>query len=311
MFDQAEEFIYQLICDRATLTISRLEQAHRRLIFYELIQSSDPPAMLKIAHCASIIFCLHFAVPFALCDDSDLPTQLRKLPSVHYVTSTPTKSKPNQIIIHLLNWHFISKEDYVADLSDSSKGELSESEIDERYLEFLNDVEAIQKEQKQILRYLIKHHNVRSVYMEGLTEKNLSAFKSFIKTLREFEVPEGDGAFDLFLKEQYRRDCLQMGAAAHLLINRRLESVLPLENAEAFEKANPVGKDGKIRFDEEAEEKREDEMIKILLKGQGMKVIVLGGGHDLKDNLERMKLDSIQYVRVSEKQYQRIMNNRN
>tara|TARA_R110002095_G_scaffold213886_1_gene205133 strand:+ start:43 stop:822 length:780 start_codon:yes stop_codon:yes gene_type:complete len=235
--------------------------------------------------------------------DSDLTSQLRKLPNVHSVTSTPIKTKPKQIIIHLLNWHYISKEDFAADLSG---GKLSEADIEKRYLHFLNDVEAVQKEQKQILRYLIKHQNIQSVYLEGLTEKNLSAFNSFIKTLREFEVPEGDGALDLFLKEQYRRDCLQMGAAAQLMSSKELKSVLPLENAEVFEAANPVGKDGKVRIDEDAEEKREDEMVKILMKGKGMSVIVLGGGHDLTDNLERMKMDEVRYVRVSSKQYQRI-----
>ncbi|WP_339684951.1 hypothetical protein [Gimesia maris] len=150
---------------------------------------------------------------------------------------------------------------------------------------------------------MIKHHKVRTVYMEGLTEKNLNAFNSFIKTLREFEMPEGDSVIDLFLKEQYRRDCLQMGAAAQLLISNELNSVLPLENAEAFEKANPVGQDDNIRFDEKTEEKREDEMIKILLNEKGIKVIVLGGEHDLADNLERMKLESVQYVRLRSKQY--------
>ncbi|KAA0134446.1 hypothetical protein V6x_51730 [Gimesia chilikensis] len=80
-----------------------------------------------------------------------------------------------------------------------------------------------------------------------------------------------------------------MGAAAHLLISNELNSVLPLENAETFEAANPAGKDGKIRFDKEAEEKREDEMIKNLLKGQGIKVVVLGGGHDLSGSIKRMK----------------------
>lgn len=258
--------------------------------------------MIKPVLCASIILYLHFTASLAFCDDSDLLSQLRKLPSVHSVKSTRTKSKPKQTIIHLLNWHFVSKEDYAADLSDSSDGKLSEAEIEKRYLEFLNDVESIQKDQKQILRYLIKKHGIRSVYMEGLTEKNLSAFNSFVKTLREFEVPDGDSALDLFLKEQYRRDLMQMGAVSQLLISNELKSVLPLENAEAFEAANPVSKDGKIRFDEAVEEKREDEMLKILLKGQGIKVIVLGGGHDLTDNLERMKMDSIQYVRVRMKE---------
>lgn len=167
-------------------------------------------------------------------------------------------------------------------------------------------MKAIQKEQKQILRYLIKHHKVRSIYMEGLTEKNLSAFNSLVKTLREFEMPEGDSALDLFFKEQYRRDFLQMGAAAQLLISNELNSVLPLEKAEAFEAANPVNKDGKLNFDEEAEEKREDEMIKIFMKGEGIKVIVLGGGHDLSDCLKRMKMDSVLYVRVRTKGYEKV-----
>ena len=202
-----------------------------------------------------------------------------------------------------MNWHFISKEDFAADLSDSSDDELSEAEINKRYLDFLNDVEAVQKEQKKVLKYLIQKHKVRSVYMEGLTEKNLKAFNSFIKTLREFEMPEGDGAFDLFLKEQYRRDCLQMGAVAQLMISNELKSVLPLEKAEALEDANPIGNDGKIRFDEKAEEKREDEMLKILLKGQGISIILLGGSHDLTDNMKRMKMDSVRYVRVSSNRY--------
>lgn len=237
---------------------------------------------------------------------SDLISQLRILPSVHSVTSTPTKSKPKQIIIHLLNWHFISQENFAADPLD---GNLSEADIEKRYLKFLDDVEVVQKEQKQILRYLIKHHKIQSVYMEGLTKKNLNAFNSFIKTLREYEVPEGEGAIDLFLKEQYRLDCLQMGAAAQLLLSRQLKSVLSLENAEAFEAANPVGKDGKIRFDEAAEEKREDEMVKILMKGKKVSVVILGGGHDLSDCLKRIKLDSVLYVRVRSKGYERVVEN--
>ena len=263
--------------------------------------------MIKFSHCASIILILHLTAPFAFCDDPNLISQLQKLPSVHSVTSTPTKPKPKQIIIHLLNWHFVSKEDFAADLSDLSDGKLLEDEIEKQYLDFLNDVETIQKEQKQILRYLSKHHRVRSVYMEGLTKKNLNAFNHFIKTLQEFEVPEGDGAFDLFLKEQYRRDCLQLGAAAQLLISNELESVLPLENAEVFEAASPVSKDGKIRFDEAAEAKREDEMLKILMREQGIKVIVLGGGHDMTDNLKRMNLDSVRYARVGTKRYESVM----
>ena len=195
------------------------------------------------------------------------------------------------------------------DLSDSIDGRLSEAEIEKQYLGFLNDVEAVQKEQKQILRFLIKNHEVRSVYLEGLTGKNLSAFNSFVKTLGEFGVPEGNCAIDLFLKEQYRRDLMQLGVPAQLMISNEQKSVLPLENSEAFKSAKPIAKDGKIHFDEEAEEKRVDEMVKILRKGQGISVIVLGGGHSLPDSLERVKLESILYFRVTTNRYKKLTTN--
>lgn len=265
--------------------------------------------MPRLSLCACVLLCLHFAVAATFADEpspgADLSSQLRKIPTTASVVNTPIKSKPKQIIIHLLNWHFVSRDDFATDLSDSSSGKLSEAEIERQYFEFLEDVEAIQKEQKQILRYLIKNHEVRSVYLEGLTEKNLNAFNSFVKTLREFEVPEGDGAFDLFLKEQYKRDLMQLGVPAQLMITNELNSVIPLENSAAFKTANPIGGNGKIQFDEKAEEKREDEMLKILRKGQGINVIVLGGGHDLTDNLERMELDSVQYIRVATNSYEK------
>ena len=265
--------------------------------------------MTVFNRCASLILCLHFAASLALCDDDNLISQLRKIPSVHSVTPTPEKSKPKQVIIHLLNWHFISREDYAAGISDIEGKPISEEELEKRYTNFLDEVEAIQKEQKQILRHLIKQHKIQSVYIEGLTEKNLSAFNKFIKTLREFEVPKGDDGFDLFFKEQYRKDLLQMGAAAQLLISNELKSVLPLEDAQAFEKANPITKDGKIQFDEAADQRREDEMVKILLKGKGISVIVLGGDHDLTDNLKRLKLGLVQYVRVRCKRYKTVTTN--
>tara|TARA_R110001592_G_scaffold29135_3_gene105978 strand:- start:14629 stop:15438 length:810 start_codon:yes stop_codon:yes gene_type:complete len=269
--------------------------------------------MSRLSLCASIILCLHFAVAASLADEpspgADLSSQLRKIPTVASVVNTPINSKPKQIIIHLLNWHFVSRDDFATDLSDSSDGKLSEADIERQYFEFLDDVEAIQKEQKQILRYLIKNCEVRSVYLEGLTEKNLKALNSFVKTLREFEVPEGNGAIDLFLKEQYRRDLMQLGVPTQLMITNELKSVIPLENSAAFKSANPNAENGKIQVDEKVEEKREDEMLKILRKGQGINVIVLGGGHDLTDNLERMKLDSVLYIRVTSSHYKKVTAN--
>lgn len=259
-----------------------------------------------------MVLYLYFAVSASFADDpitgSGLSTQLRKIPCVNSVTSTSIKSKPNHIIIHLLNWHFLSEEEFGADISSSSDDKLSEAEIKKQYFAFLDDVEAIQREQKQILRYFIKNLEVQSVYLEGLTEKNLNAFNSFVQTLREFEMPEGNGVIDLFLKEQYRRDLMQLGVPAQLMITNELKTVLPLENSEAFKSANPIAQDGTVQFDVETKEKREDEMVKILRKGQGISVIVLGGGHDLTDNLERIKLESVQYYRLRTNHYKKVTN---
>lgn len=156
--------------------------------------------MPRLSLCASIILCLHIAVSTSHAEEpsteSELSFQLRKIPGVHSVTSTPTKSKPKKIIIHSLNWHFLSKEDYTADPSDSLDGKFPEAEIEKQHYDFLDDVEAIEKEQSQILRYLIKKHKVQSMYLKGLTEKILSAFNSFVKTLpftnSNFARREGD-----------------------------------------------------------------------------------------------------------------------
>lgn len=87
-------------------------------------------------------------------------------------------------------------------------------------------------------------------------------------------------------------DLLRLGAAGQLALEGKLR-VLPAEG-KGFEQANPV-RDGAVEFDEAANEKREDEIVRRLAKGG---CLVLGGAHDLADNIKRLGLD-VGYVLVT------------
>ena len=70
-----------------------------------------------------------------------------------------------------------------------------------------------------------------------------------------------------------------------LLIDGHIKAVVPAEDAKAFEAANPVQADGRIVFDEKANEAREDAIVTRMMKASGTAVLVLGGSHDLSDNV--------------------------
>jgi len=70
-----------------------------------------------------------------------------------------------------------------------------------------------------------------------------------------------------------------------LLIDGHIKAVVPAEDAKAYEAANPVQADGRIVFDENANEARGDAIVNTMMKASGTAVIVLGGAHDLSDNL--------------------------
>ena len=233
-------------------------------------------------------------------------SDLTKLPHVHSVTFS-AKTATERQIIHILDWHFVLQADFAADLRDQSSEPISDDEIQELYEEFLVEVEAVQQEQMAILRVLIRDHGVRAIYKEGLTAEGLTAFIKLVATIKKFELnkPKGETPIEQFLLDQYRQDLLQLGAAGRLLLSRELQAVLPAEDAESLAKANPVKPDGAIEFDAEADERREDAIVGSMLDGDRVAVIVLGGDHDLADNLRRAANEACQYVRIETKEYLR------
>lgn len=87
---------------------------------------------------------------------------------------------------------------------------------------------------------------------------------------------------------QNRLDLLELGAAGRLVVKGDLKTLLPTEDSKAFEAADPVRADGTVVFDKKADEARENAIVRNLLKSDGVAVIVLGGAHDLADNLKRV-----------------------
>ncbi|MEQ9009518.1 MAG: hypothetical protein RLP12_16680 [Ekhidna sp.] len=209
----------------------------------------------------------------------------------------PLFAEPN-VIIHILNYHYVTPEVFEADLKEQDST-ITQKQIEMQYSDFLKKVESAQKEQVKILRRMINRYSLRGVYIEGLTEKNHKDTIRFIVTLKKYEKektpPESD--FDRLVEAQNKIDLLELGAAGRLVVKGELNTLLPAEDSEAFEAAKPVRSDGKVKFDMKANERREDAIVRNLLKGSRVVVITLGKDHDLHDNIRRLS-PKVRYRRL-------------
>src|SRR5262249_27651887 len=96
------------------------------------------------------------------------------------------------------------------------------------------------------------------------------------------------------LLADHRRNALTMGGTA-LPVGEGLLEPLPLDDAESFEKANPL-RDGKFSPDNKTIEDRRRTIVRLLAADEdACSVMALGGGHDLAPQLP----DGWLYLRVS------------
>jgi len=204
---------------------------------------------------------------------------------------------PKLTILHIRDWHFVDKERFALDVRDESEAELSDADVNELFEEHRTVVAEVQKQQRKLIRSL----RAKQVFHEGLTAEQMPLHKKKIKVLRDFKqyLPDGDAPFDQLVRYEYQTDMLLIGATGRLLIDGHIEAVAPAEEAKAYEAANPVKPDGTIVFDEKANEAREDAIVRKLMKASGTAVIVLGGAHDLSDNVPA----GVQLVEVTVKAY--------
>jgi hypothetical protein len=242
--------------------------------------------------------------------DADAVAMLRQLPGVVEVVRHGPEGRPSSRIVHLLDWHYVARSTYSADLRSQSAEPIWDEEIDRAWEEHLHQVAAVQREQMLFLRHLVRRHGLRRVYIEGLTERDVPTFQAKIAALRKIKadldglrglLEEEDGRLLTHLESlerEFRRDSLQLGAAGRMLMDGTIEAVLPLEDPDTYEAANPVAEDGTVALDQERIAAREEAQAKRLLSSGRFCLIVLGGAHDLADNLDRLSDGRAEYIRV-------------
>ena len=69
---------------------------------------------------------------------------------------------------------------------------------------------------------------------------------------------------------------VKFGAAGRLLVSREIKDVLPLEDDEPLDAANPVTADGQVRLDVLKVQTRQDAIVTNLLKGGSFGLMILG-----------------------------------
>lgn len=242
---------------------------------------------------------------------------LRQAPGVANVQRHAPESTPSQRIVHIADWHFVDRDLYAADVRSHSREPLSEEAIDRLFAELLDEVEVMQEQQMRLLRWLIEHHGLRYVHIESLAKEDQPIIDAKIRSLREIgeEIAElrkqkeslvanlDDDARRIIagiehIEARYRRDLLQLGAAGRLVLSAELAGVLPLEDEKAYRAANPLADDGTVTLDRQKIEERQDGQVRLLLNSGPFSVIVLGGAHELSDNVERLSGGKAEYIRV-------------
>jgi len=188
-------------------------------------------------------------------------------------------------IIHIRDWHIVPKDHFAIDTGLKGK------ELEEAYAEHLQAVERVQKSQFEILA------GVKEVFGEGLTDENYPIFKAEIRTLRpfhrelaSFDPAAGEDTKQIF--QEHRLTLLRIGAAGQLMLDEKL-TVLPCEG-EAYEN-RPIN-NGKLVLDQKVIEAREDAIVRNLIKSGGDCVLVLGGAHDLSDNIRRLPIKKATFL---------------
>ena len=251
---------------------------------------------------------------------------LRGLPGVADV-EVHQAYKPSHRIIHLRDWHYISRDLFAIDHREEA---LTDEELDEHYHEFLKQVDSVQLEQMTLLRTLIPHHGLKRLFCEGLTSRDMPNYRERIGVLKDMEVnqiarlkrqlievrellvgrPDPDvqdmeaKILDLLYGSYWR--LVEMGAAGRLLVSGEIEEVLPMEDHELLDSANPVTADGQVRFDAEKVKARRDAIVKNMLKAGPFGMMILGGDHDLAENVMRVGEGKCEYIRVTLNRYKQV-----
>ena len=119
--------------------------------------------------------------------DAEVVDLLRQLPGIVHVEIAVAAAKPKYRIVHLRDYHFVTKDLYALDMKQAHGRELTDDESDQLHQELLLEVELVQIEQMALLRCLIKHHGLKRIFSEGFSPGELEAYREKIVVLRSMD----------------------------------------------------------------------------------------------------------------------------
>jgi len=102
----------------------------------------------------------------------------------------------------------------------------------------------------------------------------------------------------------YRLDVLRIGVAGQLHMTGELDEVLPLDDAVLIDRADPRAGTDQVAMRPEAIEARQDAQVQTLLKAKPFAFVILGGAHDLGDNIAE-QANGCEYLVVTTREYRR------
>lgn len=219
---------------------------------------------------------------------------LGRLSDVHSVEAVLSPPEADVTLIHLRDWHYVPFDDFVTDLDEDA----TTKEQRRAFRRFLNSVNGIQRDQRFILRRL-NELEIRNVFLEGLTAEDEPIFPLVCRSL--WREPHGRFSLNQF---ENGPNALSIRAAGQVLAEGVQVRVRAADSSQTLEDCNPFDAEGQRReVSAQAKERREDHMVSRMLD-VGTSVIVLGGAHDLSDNVKRLAGQKAKLLVVTPKRYE-------
>lgn len=248
---------------------------------------------MKAALIAAVVAVVAAAIAIQPPPEKEWPpawAELQNCPAVKSIEVIPAIGEPTKRIVHILDWHYVSRERFAVDFPG-----MEETAIDQEYARFLEDVARVQNAQFRILRWIAEREDSPAVYVEGIAGDESYLIRAVSRAAWRNANPLEDPPIGEMTRLQ-----LMVGAAGRMYAADLLTSVTGVEDSEAHAAADPVGEDGELR-EVTADEKqaREDAIVRNLLDSdEETAVIILGGGHDLTEAIRRVADAGCEYVRV-------------
>lgn len=199
---------------------------------------------------------------------ADLPG-LESFPGVESVKVVVDCEEPTLTIVHILDWHFIEYAEFKADVED----QIGADQIENQYVVFAREVQAVQDQQELFLNAMAKAGH-RDVWIEGLIPEFERAFIHICHAAARNGLYESPNP-------------ISVGAAARLFVKQQIR-VHALDTDNGLRLTKPLDSAGKLREVSQADiEKRENLMMQQLRQHKGVAIVVLGGAHDLSNNVPK------------------------